>query len=189
MVNVLIAYASTHGHTAKICRRIADVLQSDNLDVDLCDLGAREQPDPRQHDAVIVAASIHKGTHQHEVARWARQHRDALADRPSAFISVSLSAAEDTDESREFTEGALHDFAVETGWKPDRAISLAGALQYREYDFFTRTLMRLLMRHGGHQTDTSQDYDYTDWDAVATFAQHFDRLLTSKVPADQDLNR
>ena len=186
MVNVLIAYASTHGHTAKICRRIADVLQSDDLDVDLCDLGAGDDPDPRDHDGIIVAASIHKGTHQHETTRWVRRRRDALAGRPTAFVSVSLTAAEDTDEAREFTQGALHDFAVETGWTPDRAVAFAGALQYREYDFFTRTLMRLLMRRGGHPTDTSHDYDYTDWDAVAAFAKDFDNNLPSQPAGSRD---
>jgi menaquinone-dependent protoporphyrinogen IX oxidase len=25
------------------------------------------------------------------------------------------------------------------------------------------------MRRGGHPTDTSQDYDYTDWEAVERF--------------------
>jgi hypothetical protein len=46
----------------KICRRIADVLQPDDLDVDLCDLGIDDQPDPSQHDGVIVAASIHSSS-------------------------------------------------------------------------------------------------------------------------------
>ena len=30
--------------------------------------------------------------------------------------------------------------------------------------------MRLMMKRGGHPTDTSQDYDYTDWDSLAGFA-------------------
>ena len=41
-------------------------------------------------------------------------------------------------------------------------MSFAGALQYLEYDFFTR----LMMHRGGHPTDTARDHDYTDWDAV-----------------------
>ncbi|HYI98205.1 MAG TPA: flavodoxin domain-containing protein [Thermoleophilaceae bacterium] len=173
MVNVLIAYASTHGHTAKICRRIADVLQADDLDVDVCDLGAGEGPDPGQHDGVIVAASVHRGTHQPEVISWVRRHQPGLADKPTAFVSVSLTAAEDTDESRTVTQGLIDSFTAETGWTPGHATGMAGALQYLEYDYFTRILMRLLMRHGGHPTDASQDYDYTDWDAVEDFAHEF----------------
>ena len=34
----------------------------------------------------------------------------------------------------------------------------------------TRLAVRLMMHHGGHPTDTSRDYDYTDWDAVDAFA-------------------
>lgn len=177
MVNVLIAYASTHGQTARICRRIADVLQADDLDVDLCDLGAGEDPDPEPHDGVIVAASVHRGSHQSEVIGWVERHRAGLAGKPSAFVSVSLTAAEDTDEARTVTQGLIDGFVGETGWTPDRTASVAGALQYLEYDFFTRTLMRLLMRRGGHPTDASHDYDYTDWDAVARFGEDFDALV------------
>lgn len=181
MVNVLIAYASTHGHTAKICRRIADVLQRDDFDVDLCDIGAGDDPDPSQHDGVIVAASIHREAHQPEAIAWVKRHGAGLAEKPSAFVSVSLTAAEDTDEARTVTQGLIDSFTAETGLTPDRAVSVAGALQYLEYDFFTRTLMRLLMRRGGHPTDASQDYDYTDWDAVAQFADEFDKTVTATV--------
>lgn len=173
MANVLIAYASTHGQTAKIGRRIADVLQADEVEVELCDLGAGEDLDPSGHHGVIVAASIHRGTHQREVVSWVKRRQSSLAGTPSAFVSVSLTAAEDTDEARTVTQGMIDDFTSETGWTPDRTVGVAGALQYLEYDFFTRTLMRLIMRHGGHPTDASQDYDYTDWDAVEDFAHKF----------------
>jgi menaquinone-dependent protoporphyrinogen oxidase len=186
MTNVLIAYASTHGQTAKICRRIADRLQAANLDVDLCDLGSGESPDPADHDAVIVAASIHRGSHQRTAIDWVKQHAIGLADTDTLLVSVSLTAAEDTEESRKVTGDLIASFTDETGWTPRRAVSVAGALQYREYDFFTRTLMRLLMRHGGHPTDTSQDYDYTDWDAVEQLADDFAQALSPAAgPADR----
>ena len=50
---------------------------------------------------------------------------------------------------------------------------MAGALQYLEYDAFTKTLMRLMMKRGGHPTDTSHDYDYKDWDAVSALGREF----------------
>jgi len=45
------------------------------------------------------------------------------------------------------------------------------ALQYREYDFVTRLVMRVLMRRAGHTTDVWRDHEYTDWDAVERFAR------------------
>lgn len=179
MPSVLLAYASTHGQTAKIGRRIANVLRAERVEVELSDLGAGDEGDPSGHDGVIVAASIHRGAHQHEVVEWVERHRSTLTGTRSAFVSVSLTAAEDTDESRTVTQGLIDGFAAETGWTPQRSIAMAGALQYREYDFFTRTLMRVLMRRGGHPTDASHDYDYTDWDAVESFARDFAGTVTA----------
>lgn len=96
----------------------------------------------------------------------------------SVFFSVSLSAAEDSAESRAATQRCIDEFCAQTGWTPSRTERVAGCLQYREYDVFTRQLMRLLMRHQGHPTDASQDYDYTDWDAVDRLGRDI-ALLTS----------
>lgn len=81
------------------------------------------------------------------------------------FLSVSLSAADDSPESAAATQRCIDAFCEQTGWTPTRTAPIAGALQYREYDVFTRQLMRLLMKHTG-PTDTARDYDYTDWDGV-----------------------
>jgi menaquinone-dependent protoporphyrinogen oxidase len=168
-MSVLVAYASTHGHTARIAARIAGVLEGEGVAVALHAIG--DAPSPRGFDAVAVGASIHAGHHQKEVVAWAERHRTALAAMPSAFFSVCLTAADDTQESRDATRGYLDDLVERTGWTPGRMTTFAGALQYREYDFATRLLMRLLMRRGGHPTDASRDYDYTDWDAVDAFAR------------------
>ena len=69
------------------------------------------------------------------------------------------------------------DFVEKTGWTPSRSATFAGALQYREYDVATRVVMRLLMRRMHHPTDASQDYDYTDWDAVEHWAHELSATL------------
>jgi menaquinone-dependent protoporphyrinogen oxidase len=170
--SVLLVYASTHGHTSKIAARIADILERDGVDVDVrkAERGG-EDPCPRDYDAVIVGASIHAGHHQPEIVDWARRHHTSLALHPSAFFSVCLTAADDTDESRDATRRYIDEFVEATGWTPDRAITFAGALQYREYDFVTRLVIRVMMHKGGHPTDTSHDHDFTDWEAVERFAR------------------
>jgi menaquinone-dependent protoporphyrinogen oxidase len=165
MSRILVLYASTHGHVAKIADRLAGSMRSAGAEPDLIRAGA-EDPDPASYDAVVVAASLHKAKHQDEVVEWASAHSEALDSMPTAFISVSLTAAEDSDESRKRTQACVDDFVGETGWTPGRVERLAGALQYREYDPFTRALVRLLMKRGGHPTDTSRDHDFTDWDEV-----------------------
>jgi menaquinone-dependent protoporphyrinogen oxidase len=179
MADVLVLYASTHGHTAKVAARIADGLRAEGVDeVDVRD-GAADAGtlEPGPYDALIAGGSLHAGHHQKELVDWVKSHRAAFADRPSAFFSVSLTAADDSDEAREATQRCIDDFLAETEWTPARSVAIAGALQYREYNVFTRTLVRLMMRRGGHPTDTSQDYDYTDWDAVERFGREFAALV------------
>jgi menaquinone-dependent protoporphyrinogen oxidase len=169
-MTVLIAYASTHGHTAKIAERMAATLRAEGETVTQHRLdGHGDGPDPGAFDAVLVGASIHAGHHQKAVVEWAARNRTALGS--AAFFSVCLTAADDTEESRVATRAYLDEFAECTGWTPARTTTFAGALQYREYDFATRLLMRLLMRKGGHPTDASRDYDYTDWNSVERFAR------------------
>lgn len=173
MSNVLIVYASTHGQTAKIAARVAERMRVTGIDVDLHNVSVGNGATSIAADAVIVMGSIHREKHQRELVDWVKQHRISLADLPTAFVSVSLTAAEDTDEARDTTRRLIDEFFAETRWTPSRSIPVAGALQYREYDFFTRTLMRLLMKRMGHPTDTSHDYDYTDWDGVDRMADDF----------------
>jgi menaquinone-dependent protoporphyrinogen oxidase len=180
MSDVLILYASKHGHTAKIAHRIADAIRAEGREVQVQDERAAGELSPGDYDGVIVGASIHAGHHQREIVDWAKKHAPALAERPNAFFSVCLAVADDTDEARAAARKYIDDFEDETGWSPDATTTLAGALQYLEYDFTTRLLIKLMMRHQGHPTDTSRDFDYTDWDAVARFGQEFAAKLGSE---------
>jgi len=160
--DALVVYASTHGHPAKISGRSAGAMRASGLEVDLRAVADAEDTWPGRYDLVVVGASVHKVKHQKEIVDWVRERRDALEQMPSFFFSVSLSAAEDVAAAQE----CIDEFCAHTGWTPTRAEPVAGCLQYREYDRFTRQLMRLLMKRGGHPTDASRDYDYTDWEAV-----------------------
>ena len=173
MPDVLILYASKHGHTAKIARRIAETMRKSGLDPDLRSAESADEMTPSAYKAVVVGASVHAGHHQREIVDWAKRHQAELAGKPSAFFSVCLAIADDTDEARAAARKYIDDFEDETGWTADTTTTFAGALQYLEYDFLTRTLIRLMMRHQGHPTDTSRDFDYTDWDAVERFATEF----------------
>jgi menaquinone-dependent protoporphyrinogen oxidase len=169
--DALVVYASTHGHTAKIAARVAAEMREQGLEVDLRDVAHADDAKPGRYDLVVVGASLHEGHHQKQIVEWVHERRAALAHVRAVFFSVSLSAAEDSDEARAATARCIDEFCAETGWTPDRSERIAGCLQYREYDPFTRQLMRLMMHRGGHPTDASHDYDYTDWDAVARFGR------------------
>ena len=179
MPGVLVIYASTHGHTAKIAARLARRLRKRGSSVDLRDISAAADLSPSGYDAVVIGGSVHSGHHQHELVEWTKGHARSLNGIPSTFFSVSLTAADDTEESRRATRDYIDDFLDDTGWTPGKTLSFAGALQYREYDFMTRLLMRVLMRRGEHPTDIGHDYDYTDWDSVDRFSHDCERMFAN----------
>lgn len=173
MPKALVLFATTHGHTVRIAGQIAETLRQQGEEVDLRNVSRGDSADAGFYDAVVVGEALHMAHHQPELVEWVKANRSALSERPSAFFSVSLTAADDTDEAREATKECIDDFLEETNWTPTSTDSIAGALQYREYDVFTRTLMRLKMRAGGHTTDTSQDHEFTDWESVERFGREF----------------
>jgi len=177
MTRVLVIYASTHGHTGKIAARIAAVLGSEGHRVDLRGDVAASDPLPHEYDLTIAGASIHAGRHPAAFADWARRHAVVLNMMPSAFFSVCLAVAEDTDQTHATAHGYLDDFEDRTGWLPRVRTTFAGALQYREYGLPTRMAMQVMMRRGHHPADIGRDYDYTDWDAVEAFARECAALL------------
>jgi menaquinone-dependent protoporphyrinogen oxidase len=183
MPNLLILYGSTHGHTGKIAERVAKAARERGADAHVHDVGSGHDPMPADYDAVIVGASIHGGHYQRAISQWVKGYSHELGSMPSALFSSCLTAADDTEESRDASRKYIEDFVYETGWHPRMTATFAGALQYREYDFATRLVMRLLMRHGHHETDTSRDHDYTDWDAVDRFGHDCAAMLTEEAVA------
>jgi menaquinone-dependent protoporphyrinogen oxidase len=171
---VLVAYASTHGHTAKIADRIAKVLREHDVSVHLREIGTPgAHLEPAEFDGVIVGASVHLHHHQQAVVDWIAEHRMALSECPSAFFSVSLTAADDTDEARASTRDMIDHVVGETGWTPTTTAAFAGAFQFREYNLPTRVLMHLIANRHEDHVDVHQDIDYTDWAAVERFAAGF----------------
>ena len=82
--------------------------------------------------------------------------------------------------------GYLARFATATRWKPGRTRAIAGALRYTSYGRVTRALMKLIAWRRDRPTDTSRDHVFTDWRAVARFADEIDgdlRDLATPLPA------
>ena len=133
MLRLLVAYTTYDGHTAKIAERIAATLRSADCAVEMCDL-ARSRPGRslEDYDGVIAGGPLHGGDHPPQLRTFASENRVTLNTKPSAFFSVSLSAAGNEEQQGDATR-CLNEFLEETGWKPSRATIVAGALLYREY--------------------------------------------------------
>ena len=173
-MNLLFLYGTSGGHTAKIADRLVDVALARDCQVQVMDC---EKLSPgfssRFFDAVVIGSPVRFGKHDERVARFVQSHRHELAAKPAAFYSVSLAAAAARPEDRAEAVDYVRDFVQETGWRPGLVAIFAGALRYSQYGLLTRTMMKSISRRAGGDTDTSQDYDYTDWVSVQLFAEGF----------------
>jgi menaquinone-dependent protoporphyrinogen oxidase len=182
MSRILIAFASIDGHAARIAARIAATLVRAGHDVDARSI---DSPGLAQaigaSDAVIVGAAIRFGRHVRNVEARVHDHAAAISTRPNAFFSVSLSGG-GPGARPETAQGYVVTFCERSGWHPRGTAIFGGALCYSRYNAFIRFMMRLIVGFAGGDTDTSRDYDYTDWRAVGRFAVEFAASLEPRVP-------
>lgn len=125
------------------------------------------------YDGAVVAASIHIGGYQRAVKRWVRAHADGLSRMPSAFVSVCLGILEPRQAARQEVERILQRFLDRGGWRPLMTKTVAGAVRYTRYNWLKKLVMKWIVAKAGGGTDTTRDYEYTDWDDLRAFAREF----------------
>ena len=165
---VPVLFASTEGQTALIAIRLAAVLHEHGLDSEAIDVSTPEAEtiDWTRVHGVLVGASLHAGHHQKAAARFVHAHAADLNAVPSAFFSVSLSAASKNRNEVEEAERIARAFPSTHGWRPTLILSVAGRLAYREYNILIRFIMKRIAKKEGGPTDTSRDHELTNWDEV-----------------------
>ena len=183
MAKVLILYATREGQTEKIARRIAATLSAGHHQAELVDADLTSPRDLESYQVVVIGAPIHSGGYPGSIVRFVREHKQLLERVPSAFFSVGLAVASRTHDGRSQTLGLVEKFVARTGWRPARVELIAGSLPYSKYNFLIRFIMRRIAANEGGDTDTSRDYEYTDWSAVERFAHSLVEQAAGSRPA------
>lgn len=183
MSRVLVVYASHYGQTRVIAQRLAERLRDRGHEVELANAsdGIEGLPPPQDYDAVMLGSRVEFGKHARSVLQYMRENEVALRKMPTAFFSVSMSAAGQpagTDANQ-----YLAKTFSELGWVPTESVALGGALQYRRYNWLLRFVMKQISKKGGHSTDTSKNHFYTDFMEVADLADRFAWHLGERLSA------
>jgi len=180
---ILILYGTSYGQTAKVARHIADTLTNRGDLTKVIDADA-VPPDLELRDfgGVIIGASVIRGQHQRCVRRFVTEHRDALNAMPSAFLSVSGSAASRDERGHDDARRCIEEFLRDTGWRPALTASVAGAMAFTKYNPLMRWVLKQISKRAGGPTDTSRDHELTDWQQVEQFAEAF----LTKLPQSED---
>ena len=181
MTSFLVLYGTSEGQTAKVAEKVADTLTRRGHAAESVDVESSSNITVDVFDAVVVGSSVHVAKHHEKVRDFVRENHETLEDLPSAFFQISLSSASDDEERRAEAAGYVENFLEDTGWEPDRVGVFGGALRYSKYGFLKRLLMKRIAKDATGDTDTSRDYEYTDWDEVEDFADDFAAFVEGRL--------
>ena len=179
MKPILVLYATREGQTRRIADHVVARIRAHGREGQLADVAERgQQLSLADYDAVILAASVHLGTHEREMVSFVRAHREALEKLPTVFLSTSMTeaAAEhgtpgQRAQAHAEAERMIEEFFTATGLRAGAHKAVAGALRYTQYNWLVRLVMKHISKTEGVSTDTSRDHEYTDWIGLDRFIE------------------
>ena len=171
MQKVVIIYSTVDGQTKDICERMRSVMSS-HADIALMDLSKIDEVQLKQADKILVGASIRYGKHRPEVFEFAEHYQDLLNDKQNGFFTVNV-VARKPEKNTPQTNPYMKKFLQLSPWQPKVQGVFAGKINYPQYGFFDKTMIRFIMWLTKGPTDTSGCYEFTDWDKVERFARDF----------------
>ena len=169
MSSFLIIYSSTDGHTKIICERITNFLNDGNL-VELLSLEDAKKINLSNFEKIIIGASIRYGKHSKELYKFINLNKNILDQKKSAFFSVNVVARKPEKNTAE-TNPYINKFLKISKWKPNKIRVFAGKVDYPNYSFFDKYIIKFIMFITKGPTDTSQSYEFTDWSKVDDFSK------------------
>lgn len=175
MKNILILYATREGQTEKVATRIRAHLENAGARVQLVnaqDEAATAGINLDAFDLLVFGASMHAGGLEAELVEHINSHREQIEPRARSLFLVLLSAAtRDSTLRTKWLADARKKFEEQLRVQFDDVEMIAGALKYSKYSLPLKLIMKRIARQAGEGTDTSRDYEYTDWKQVEQYAE------------------
>ena len=169
MTNTLIIYSSTDGHTKTICKRLTNFLKNRD-EIKVISLDDAKKFELSEFTKIIIGASIRYGRHSKELYKFINSNKDILNQKQSVFFSVNV-VARKPEKSIPETNPYIKKFLKISSWKPKKIGVFAGKVDYPNYGFLDKYIIKLIMFITNGPTDTSQSYEFTDWSKVDEFAK------------------
>lgn len=175
---ILVVFATREGQTEKVATRIASHIEARGHGVSV--VNARDDKAVRDlrlgaYELLVFGGSMHAGGIEDELVRFINGHEGEIVTKRRFFFLVLLSAAtRDPSLRAQWLQDARAKMNSQLKVAFEHVEMIAGALRYSKYPTPLKWLMRRIASQAGEGTDTSKDYEYTDWEQVAAFA---DRLV------------
>ena len=169
MHHTLIIYSSTDGHTKTICERILNSFNN-NTEIKIMSLDEATKFDLSTFNRIIIGASIRYGKHSKKLYKFITSNKNVLDQKQGIFFSVNV-VARKLEKNTPETNPYIQKFLKISNWKPKKIGVFAGRVDYPNYSFFDKYVIKFIMFLTNGPTDTSQSYEFTDWSKVDEFAK------------------
>ena len=168
-MNSLLVYSTTDGQTKKICDVIKENLSNKNP-IQICTVDEAINLDINNYDQIILGASIRYGNYKSNLFKFIKNNREILDTKKNAFFSVNV-VARKKEKSTPDTNPYIKKFLKKTKWRPKKIQVFAGKVDYPNYGFFNKLVIKFIMFITKGPTDTSQSYEFTNWEKVKEFSR------------------
>ncbi|MDB4159004.1 menaquinone-dependent protoporphyrinogen IX dehydrogenase [Gammaproteobacteria bacterium] len=162
----LIIYSTTDGQTISIAEKIGEVLENSKV-ISIADA---ETLNLNDFETIVIGASIRYGKHKHEVYKFIKDNLEILDAKKNAFFSVNV-VARKPEKNTPDTNPYMQKFLELSKWSPKNLSVFAGKIDYPQYKFVDKQMIRFIMWMTKGPTDINGTFEFTDWKKVESFAE------------------
>ena len=190
MTKVQVVYASRHGGTAGIARRIAEVLRSEGVDAAVVD--AADRPDATGFDGYVVGSGVYLGSWLKPGIDYLEQNQATLAARPVWLFSSGPLPGSSKDQGQEdpLTLALGPAEGIGSGGHK-RIAALSTAIGPRDHRVFLgaydpddppKTLQERIVRLMPGSKKILPAGDFREWDVIESWAREIAKGLATPAP-------
>ena len=161
----IFIYSSSNGQSLKICETLNEEKESLILNIDRLNSVNLDN-----FDQIIIGASVKYGDHNKKIYNFVKNNKILLKTKKTVFFSVNATARK-SEKNTPNTNPYIIKFLKKTNWKPDHIGVFAGKIDFPNYNFLEKYIIKFIMWITNGPTDTTKTYEFTDWDAVKKFSR------------------
>lgn len=163
MRNIFI-YSTSNGQSLKICNAINKNKESLIIDIDKI-----KTVELNKFDQIIIGASVKYGDHNKKIYDFIKNNKILLETKKTGFFSVNATARK-SEKNKPETNPYVIKFLKKTKWTPDNIGVFAGKIDFPNYNFLEKYIIKVIMWITNGPTDTSKTFEFTDWEDVKKFS-------------------
>ena len=162
----LIIYSTTDGQTISIAEKIGEVLE----DTKVVSIADSKTLNLNDFETIVIGASIRYGKHKPELYKFIKDNLEVLSTKKNAFFSVNV-VARKPEKNTPDTNPYMQKFLELSKWSPKNLSVFAGKIDYPQYKFVDKQMIRFIMWMTKGPTDINGTFEFTDWEKVESFAK------------------